>query len=410
MKKTVSLLVVLTLIFSFCGCGKKETVSTDKKVTNVEVSKVIKDNIESTVNYTGDVLSSASASVTPKAAGIVKAIHAEIGDFVNAGSPLFTIDSSTYQLSYNQAKAAYNSAIAAYNNIKNGSNEQNKISLNQSVISAQTNYDNALSNYNRQKALFDIGAISQVALDSAKTTLDNAKLALDTVKESEKLNSSVIAPQSEASAKAAVEQAKAAMDIASDSLNNCVVTAPISGYISSKNIQLGQTAAQGMEAFSIKGSDNLEVELNVTEAVIGSIKEGSKAKINIKSANIKDVEGIVTVTGKAKNDRTGMFTVKVSVPNDNENIKVGMIADVSLVTGKVENTLIIPQNALLQAGDEYYVYVAEGEKAVKKVITTGISDEINIEVTSGLKEGENVITEGKDFLSDDNTNIKITSK
>lgn len=173
-KKAVSLITALALAASFAGCGKKAEKQEQKAATNVTVSEAKISSIESTVSYTGEVKASSSASVSPKVSGEIKAVYAEIGDFVKAGAVLMKIDTSAYQLSYNQAKAAYNSAVAAYNNVKNGSNAQTQVSMNQNLANAQSAYDTARDNYNRQKSLFDIGAISQVALDAAKTQFDNA--------------------------------------------------------------------------------------------------------------------------------------------------------------------------------------------------------------------------------------------
>ncbi len=408
--RIIAVLTAASIALTFTACGKKEEKKQQTSATNVTVSEATTDTVASTVSYTGEVKATASASVSPKASGTVERVYAEIGDFVKAGSALMKIDSTSYQLSYNQAQAAYNSAAAAYNNVKNGSNAQTQVSLNQALSNAQSNYDTALDNYNRQKTLFDIGAISQVALDSAKTALDNAKVALDSAKTSANLNQSVIAPQSEASAKAAVEQAKAAVDIAAEALANCTVKAPISGYISSKTVSVGQTASQGIEAFSIKNSNAVDVEINVTESVIGYLSVGDEAKISIKSAKESNEKGIISVVGETKNDATGMFTVKVSIPNDKGKIKVGMLADVVLTTDKVADALVIPASSVLQSGDEQYVYVANGSKAEKKTIETGVTDGERIQVLSGINEGDKIIVEGKEYLSDKNNDIKITSK
>lgn len=209
-KKAVSLITALALAASFAGCGKKAEKQEQKAATNVTVSEAKISSIESTVSYTGEVKASSSASVSPKVSGEIKAVYAEIGDFVKAGCRAYEDRYLAYQLSYNQAKAAYNSAVAAYNNVKNGSNAQTQVSMNQNLANAQSAYDTARDNYNRQKSLFDIGAISQVALDAAKTQFDNAAVALETAKASANLSANVIEPQSEASAKAAVDQAKAA--------------------------------------------------------------------------------------------------------------------------------------------------------------------------------------------------------
>ena len=114
--------------------------------------------------------------------------------------------------------------------------------------------------------------------------------------------------------------------------------------------------------------------------------------------------------GETKNDATGMFTVKVSIPNDKGKIKVGMLADVVLTTDKVADALVIPASSVLQSGDEQYVYVANGNKAEKKIIETGVTDGERIQVLSGINEGDKVIVEGKEYLSDKNNDIKITSK
>ena len=423
-RKLISIVLVFMLVFTVVGCGKKNGAKAPEATsTNVAVSTAKKADIESTVNYTGDVKAVTSASVAPKASGSINAIYVEVGDYVNEGTVLMTIDSSSYQLAYNQAKAAYSSAsaahsnaVAAYNNIKDGSNAQSRVSLNQALTNAQTNYDLALEDYNKKKVLYEAGAISQVAFDAAKTSLGNAKLALDTAKQSAELNTTVIGPQSEASARAGVEQAKAAMeqaqvavDLASDNLANCTVKAPISGYIASKNVIIGQTAAQGMEAFSIKDSNALEVEINVTEAVIGSVGVGAKAKVKIKAAGVENAYGTVTAAGETKNPATGMFTVKISISDADEKIKDGMIADVVLTTGTVANVLTIPQDSILTSADETYVYVVQGNTAVKKVVTTGLSDENLVEIISGIDEGEQVITQGKEFLSEKNNAIKVTA-
>lgn len=408
--KITAIITASALALTFTACGKKENNEKKTTATNVTVSEATTEDIASTVSYTGEIKATASASVSPKASGTVEAVYAEIGDFVKAGTILMKIDSTSYNLSYNQAKAAYNSATAAYNNVKNGSNAQTQVSLEQALSNAQSNYDTALDNYNRQKALFDIGAISQVALDNAKTSLDNAKVALDSAQTSANLNQTVIAPQSEASAKASVEQAKAAMDIAAQSLANCTVKAPISGYISSKNVAVGQTASQGIEAFSIKNSNAVDVEINVTESVIGYITAGDDAKISIKSAKLENIQGTVSVVGETKNDATGMFTVKVSIPNENGKIKVGMLAEVLLTTEKVNDALVVPSNSIMQSGDEQYVYVADGNKAVKKIVELGVTDGEKIQIISGVNEGDKIIVDGKEYLSDKNTDIKITSK
>ncbi|MBQ8588245.1 MAG: efflux RND transporter periplasmic adaptor subunit [Clostridia bacterium] len=421
-KRIICLMAAFALVCTMTGCSdKKEKAIETSTATNVTVSEVKRGNVEATQEYTGEVKAASSASVSPKVAGNIRSINVEVGDYVRAGTVLATIDSTQYSLAYNQASAAYQSALAAksnasaaYNNVKGGSLEQSKVSMNQAVANAQSAYNTALDNYNRQKALYDIGAVSKVALDSAKTSMDNAKNALDAANENARLNETVVIPQTEASsgagvsqAEAGVSQAKAALDIAASNLANCNITAPISGYITSKNAIIGQMAASGMELFAIKNAEVVDIELNVTETVVSFVSVGTRASIDIDSAGLTAIEGTVSAVGKAKNDMTGMFPVKISIANKDDKIKVGMLAEVSLVTEGAENVIVADANSVIYKNGKYYVYVAEGSKAVRKDVEIGVTDGKYTEIVSGLDIGDKVIVDGKDFISDKNNEIKI---
>ena len=404
-KKILSLIMISALILT--GCSKSGENIPAVSAINVKTDIVKVGDVEANVSYTGEVKASVGAGVTAKVSGTVKTVNAELGDYVTQGTILMTIDSTQYSLAYNQALAAYNSAVASYNNVTGGSVEQGKISMNQALSNAQSAYNTALDNYNRQKALYDIGAISLVALESAKTALDNAALALETAKANSSLNDGVIIPQTEASASAGISQAKAALDIAANNLSNCTVTAPVSGYITAKNVSVGQMASPGIELFAVKDTKMLDIEVNVTEAVISSVSQSTKAKISVKSAGISDMDAVVSAVATAKSDMTGLYPVKVTVPNDDGKIKLGMIADVSLATSGAKGVLIISADAVILSGGKNYVYVAENDKAVKKEVVIGVSDGKAVEIISGLSEGEEVIVDGKDFITETNNKIKI---
>lgn len=420
-KKIISVVIATSLVLSFSGCGKKDEKPEDALEVNVSVSTAQKADVRKSINYTGEVKASSSASVSSKVSSSVEAIYVEIGDYVNAGDVLMRLDSTQYSLAYSQAKAAYSSALAAknnaeasYNNLTGGSHEQSKVSMNQAVANAESAYNAAVDNYNRQKALFDIGAVSKVSLESAQTSMNNAKIALDSAKANAELNEQVVIPQTQAGASAGldqasagVQQAKVAMDIAANNLANCTVTAPISGYISSKSYTVGQMASPGYEAFSIKNSEMLDIEINVTESVISSVEEGSTALVDIKSANLKGLEAVVSNVAKAKNDATGLFTIKVAIDNKDEKIKVGMMADVFIPTDTVENALTVDYNSLILENDTYYVYVIKGNKAYKTKIEVGITDGKKAQVLSGLKAGDKVAVDGKDFLSETNDKVRV---
>ncbi len=411
-KKIICIFLSALIIFSVSGCNKKaEEEVNNTSATNVTVAEAANRDIANVVTYTGELKAAQNASVTSKVSAKIKSVNAEIGDYVTAGTVLVSLDTTDYQNAYNQALASYNSAVAAYENVANGSSEQSKVSVSQSLSAARTAYDNALSEYNRQKQLYDIGAISEVALNNYKTQLDTAKLNLDTAQQNYDLTVDVVTPGNVKSAQASVASAKAALDTASSNLRNASVTAPISGYIASSNVKLGQMAAAGAELFTISNSKSVDAEVNVTESVISFITVGTEASISIKSASVEDVKGAVTVVNPVKNEATGMYTVRVTIPNENGKLKVGMMADITLTTDTAVSAVAIPSEALLEDDQGVqYVYVVQGDKASKKEVETGISDTKYTQITSGLKEGEQVVVTGKEYISEKNNEINITSE
>ncbi len=409
-KKIISLCLSAVMMLSFAGCNKKgEEESSASNATNVTVAVAAKQDVSNVITYTGELKAAQDASVSSKIGAKITNIRVDIGDFVSAGTVLATLDGTDYHNAYNQALAAYNSAVAAYNNVANGSTEQSKISVNQALSNAQTAYDNALADYERQKQLFEIGAISQVAFDACKTQLDTAKLALETAQQNHDLTTNVVAPGSVKSAEASVASAKAALDTASSNLGNTSITAPISGYIASNTAKIGQMASPGVELFAISNSNSVDVEVNVTASVIPYIEVGTPAQINVSSASVKDVEGMVTVASPVKNPKTGMYTVRVTIDNTDGKLMVGMPAEITLTTDTAVNSIAIPSEALLEdnEGQTYVYVVGKDNKAVRKNVEIGIEDIEFTQISSGIKEGDKVVVTGKEYISEKNNQVKV---
>lgn len=439
-KKISAVLMAAAVALTACSCGKKdkETAEEQNDATNVTVYEVGSGDINSTAAYTGEITAAESTVVSSKVSGEAKTVNVKEGDFVKAGSVLMTIDATSYQLAYNQAMAAYNSALSAkksaeaskrsaeagYNSVTGGSNAQTLSQLETALNSAKIAYDNALDTYNKQKTLYDMGAISETEFNTYKTAYENAQLSLNSAQTNYDLTKNVVSGESAANAKAAIdvadagigsavsgiESAKVALDIAKNNLDNCSVKAPISGYISSKSINKGQMASQGVGLFTITNASMVEAKISVTEAVIEMISVGTAASVSIKSAGIESVGGTVTAVNPVKDASTGLYSVKVSVPNDAGDLKVGMIADIVLVTQSGTDAITVPTASLLQEDDSYFVYVAEGDTAVRRAVTLGITNDETAEVLSGVNIGDKVIVSGKEYISEKNNAINIVTE
>ena len=398
MKKIIVYIAVLCLICtSISGCGKKEDEKTTV-ATNVTVHRVSANDINSEVKYTGEVKALEESDVAPKVTATIENINYEIGDYVNEGDVLAVLDDTDYLIAYNQALATYNTAY--------GSFQQMTSQLQTAVASAEIEYDNALLNYNRQKTLYDAGAISKVALEAAETRLRNAELNLNAANS----NYEISITSTYATAKASVDSAKAVLDSATNNLNNTVIKAPISGYVASKNGNVGQIAAVGSPMFSIKNTEGVNAEIYVTESVIPYINVGTKTSVSVNSASMTDIKGEVTVVNTVKNPQTGLYTVRIKIDNEDDKLKIGMMADVVLETQSKTGVIIIPSDSIIQDDDGYYVYVVKENIAEKRVITIGITNNDFTEVTSGLSADETVVVSGKEYISDENNTVNIVEE
>ena len=410
-KRILSVLMATVLTFAATACGKKgDTEQEDLNAVNVTVSQAKIDNVERRLSYNGEVLAGDMASITAKVSAKVEDILIEDGEYVEAGTTLATLDATDIRLSYNQALANYNSAKASFDMTSNASVKQAETAASQQLKRAEIEYNDAKQNAERMRSLYEMGALSKVEYDAAKIRLDNAELNYTSAKENLDLQTGVTSEKTIMSASAAVQAAKATLDIAENNLKNTSIVAPISGFVSSRNLVKGQMVSPGIEIFSIKNTGSVDVKINVTETDIPYIKVGTPAQISVKSASIGPVEGAVSAAEQAKNDQTGLFGVKISIPNEDGKIKAGMFADINLVLEISENAVAIPSEAIMQKGEEFYVFVAskDGKTAEKKVVIKGIENTEMTEILSGIDEGEKVILKGKEYLSEKNNKIRIT--
>ncbi len=513
-KKIASGILAGIILISCAGCGKKAQETSqeeDAKTTNVTVVEAANQSIVNKITNTGEVKPCEEVIVSPKVSGKVKSVNSEVGRYVKAGDVLFVIEDTDYRLQYNQALASYNSAQASYSSTVGGTQKQSVSQVQQSLTAAQTEYDSAIQSYNREKelyennsnvvlaqnalndaksardrayslyeqdvsligarntlenaknayertqSLFDLGAASQIDLDSAriafenadanlkaqessakanlenadsavlkaeenlrtttvtaaasfdaaKTRLTNAESNLKTAQENYDLTINILNPERKASAEASVKSAKAALDIAKNTLDNTSVKAPISGYVTLCGAVAGQNIQAGSSAVTLINSNSMDIELNLTEAVVTKVQTGAEAIIKVPSANIEGLTGSVASVSPSKNATSGLFAVKINVPNDSGALKGGMFADVEIVTERIDDVLAVPTDTLLTDEEESYVYILDGENAVKTQVVTGTADDQYTEILSGISIGDRVIQKGKEFLKQDACAVKV---
>lgn len=178
------------------------------------------------------------------------------------------------------------------------------------------------------------------------------------------------------------------------------VASPISGMVISKNIEPGNNVSLKQQLMEIANIDKMIVKTAVSEEYLGHIYQGQKVRVTINAFPENTLDGTITViTPKVRLD-TGTSDIEISI-SGSKGVRPGMTAEIEIVVARKENVIVIPQDALIIKPDGgIYVFIAETNSARMIKISTGLESNTDVEVLSGLKNGDSLIVMGQDNLKD----------
>lgn len=367
------LAAAMTLALTACGSKEPEEETPAAEGIAVQVQTVTANTISTENKVSGQVSADNASTILIASAAKCTAVYKNAGDQVQAGEKICTLDLGSTLSGYNAARISYQAAVQSY--------QDQKSILDKQVSMAQDNVNNT-------KALFEIGAASQLEVDQAELNYENAVAGR---------NSAL--SQLEAgiqNAKSGVEQLDTALDNVDANGN---VLAPQSGTLVTMNAVEGSYISNSMPLVVIDGADQMKVTASVSEALVPKLTVGDKAEVSVSAADATFTATIRSVE-RAASMQTKLYTVVLTVPADVGGLMSGMFADVTFRTDTAENTIVVPTEAILTSNHVQYVFVVEDGAAKYVEVTTGLTGSGVMEVTSGLTEGEQLVTVGQAYLSD----------
>lgn len=400
-KVVASLLLIffVTSIFLLAGCSKKKEEVKEEAAVPVKVMKIAKSNIEDIVTFTGQIEAGDEVKVVGKISGRVKEVNFEIGDYVQAGEPLVILETDELYDQLSQAEATLASAKANLAANESGSLPQQLEQAKSAFEQAEANYFNVKADYERMKALYEADAISRQAFDGMELKYKVAKSQYESAKEQLKLTEERL-PKNVEALRAQVAQAQAAVDLIKTNIENSVIKAPVSGMISSKQIQPGEMCQAGATLGAVVNIDRVKVVINVPEEDINKLKDGQEATVNVDAlGNEGRIKSKISIVSPASG-ASRLFQVKIEMENKDHRLKPGMFANVNVVRGIKENVITIPKDAVLIKKHGNVVYVVKEGKAEERLVKVGVTNGDRVEITEGLKEGETVVTSGQNMLTE----------
>ncbi|RCX08088.1 RND family efflux transporter MFP subunit [Anaerobacterium chartisolvens] len=406
-KKNKLLCIAISVISltSMTGCGQ-QAPSSAPVVKNVSALQVSAGSIATSVDYAGKLKPLKEIPVASKLPGTVESVNYDVGMEVREGDILFTIDPKEVQAQYDQSKAAVNSAETNLTLTSESTIAQQILQAEKALAQAQIQYDDAAELYGKMAELYGSNSASRQDMDKSKSAMDAALIQLNTAKNFLELLNNKVGPQSAAVASAQLEQSKAAQKQSSIRLDNTSVASPISGRVSARSIDAGQLLSAGIPVFTIIDSSAYLAEVNVSNAIVSRILAGQKVSVKAGGASESVYGGVVDTISPSADPQTHTYTVKVKIQNTSPDLIPGMLVKVNFTVDSRNNIIIVPNEAVVSENGVQYVYVVKDNKIVKRLVSTGISDEKSWEITDGIKAGEYVVTEGQSFLNEgDSVNI-----
>ena len=200
-------------------------------------------------------------------------------------------------------------------------------------------------------------------------------------------------------------QAQAGERIARKSLDDCVLHAPFSGYISQRNVDIGNNVAPGVSCFKLVKIDNVKVKVAVPEKEIAGIHQGQNIGFTVDALEGRQFVGRVSEKGVQANPLSHTYDVKLSLANPRHELMPGMVCSVNINTSGAKGAIVVPQGAVMVEESGKFVWLSDGSKAIKRNVTVGGVNDVGVIITGGLNIGDKIIVEGQNKVSD-GTKIK----
>ena len=379
MKKTKILIILLILGVGGYFIYDKFFKVKDEKVEFI-TKKAKKGSFSKKVDATGEIFATELIDVGAQVSGQIKKLYVKLGDQVKKGDMIASIDSSTQQNSIDNKEAQ----LAIYK----AQLESAKVALN----IAKTQFD-------RENALFAKNATSKQEFESAKNTFsaNSAK-----IKELE----------------AQIKQTNIELSTAKINLGYTKITAPRDGTVVSVQVEEGQTVNANQTTptiVNIADLSHVKMKMQIAEGDITKIKVGTPVEYSILSEPTKKFQttvssidpGLTTLSdgsyGSSSSNKSSYSSSSSSssavyyyaqsiVDNKDGILRIGMTTQNELLIANVEGAIIVPSIGIKKDENGTFVYVLKDGKPVKTAVKTGIKDNLDTQIISGINDGDEIIT------------------
>ena len=375
--------ICLLTLLPLEGCGHKSTLAADQPVpVLLRQPKHIEQPVSVAVG--GAVEANVSALTAFQIAGRVARVYVEEGQLVAKGQILAELDPADYRNAFDAAQGQAEAAQAVDLKSQNGLRPQE---LEQSRI----DFERIEDEYKRMKFLYDQQSLAANDFHKYEAAWLAARQRYDMARQGTR-------GEEKQSASAQSRAAAAQMHEAKKRLEDCLLRAPIAGFVGLRRVDVGDTVAAGAPVFSVLDLDPVKVRVAIPEAEIGKLSEGARATVTIPALGGQSFEGKVEALGVAADPASRTYTAKIAVANPSHLLRAGMVSQARIFGELRVDTLTVPGAAIVRdargVAQVFVYYPAQQRVFVRRVeLGTLIGDEV--EIKSGLTPADQVVVAGQ---------------
>jgi len=344
--------VCLSLVgVSLSACtGEQQKKEAGSDAVPVMVGRVQKIQEPETISVSGTVTTPDSpTSASFLVSGKVIFVGPREGDYVKKGQRLASIDPTDFRLALAAAKAQ--------------------------ADQAQVGYKRAEDEHRRMKMLYDSNSLAPNDYQKFKASYDSAGQQYN--------------------------QAAASERLSRKHLSDATLCAPVSGFISKRSIEPGDTASSGQSVFEIVQMDPVEVNVGVPETDVHLVRIGQKAEIAVPALPGKSFQGTVRVINVSADPSTRTYMTRITVPNPEHTLRIGMVAEATIRGDRIVPMTTLPGDAVIrdpQGATQVFVFYPDQKRVYAKRVEIGAAVDKDVEIKSGLSGNELIVVAGQTKL------------
>ncbi len=353
MNKNLLLSVFVALTIFIQGCGESHDTKKIERpeISGVEISTVGGTSLKDSYEVPGTVMAKSVSMIASRVQGTVTSLHVKEGDRVKKGQLLLTLDDRDLKEKVRAAEEGYNEAQKALN-------------------SAMEQRDLAQKTWSRFERLHKEKALSLQELDNIGTKKKVAEYEYQRVE-------------------AMVNRARAGLDEARVFTGFARIKSPADGVVSQKNINIGSMANPGLPLLVIEDDSAFQIHANLDERMLLVIYTGMGAEVHLPSLK-KVINGAVSEVVPTIDPQSRTFTVKLDI--EDGSLRSGLYGKVRFTMGR-KDALLVPERSVVRKGQLTGVYLVKDDGLVTyRIIKSGRTEAGLVEVLSGLREGDRIIT------------------